>query len=131
MGAKEEGVFMQLTINTRDVQGAKVLDLSGRIVAGDEVDAVRTTIKDLLAAGQKKIVLNMGEVQRIDSTGIGMLVESMILSAKEDAQLKMYNLPRLIYNVLHTHRLLQAFEIYKTEDEAMASFAKAAQQLSG
>jgi anti-sigma B factor antagonist len=131
MGAKEEGVFMQLTINTRDVQGAKVLDLSGRIVAGDEVDAVRTTIKDLLAAGQKKIVLNMGEVQRIDSTGIGMLVESMILSAKEDAQLKMYNLPRLIYNVLHTHRLLQAFEIYKTEDEAMASFAKAAQPLSG
>jgi anti-sigma B factor antagonist len=131
MGAKEEGVFMQLTINTRDVQGAKVLDLSGRIVAGDEVDAVRKTIKDLLAAGQKKIALNMGEVQRIDSTGIGMLVESMILSAKEDAQLKMFNLPRLIYNVLHTHRLLQAFEIYKTEEEAMASFTAPAQQPSG
>lgn len=122
---------MQLTINSREVQGAAVLDLSGRIVAGDEVDTVRRMVKDLLAANQKKIVLNMGEVARIDSTGIGMLVESMILSAREDAQLKMYNLPRLIYNVLHTHRLLQAFEIYKTEDEAMASFSKPAQQLSG
>lgn len=122
---------MQLTINSREVQGAAVLDLSGRIVAGDEVDAVRKTIRDLLVGNQKRIVLNMAEVQRIDSTGIGMLVESMILSAKEDAQLKMYNLPRLIYNVLHTHRLLQAFEIYKTEDEAMASFSKPAQQLSG
>jgi anti-anti-sigma factor len=115
---------MQLTINSREVQNVIVLDLGGRVVAGEECDTLRSKIKSLLADNRKRILLNLAEVSRMDSTGIGMLVESVIITVKEQGQFKLVNLPRLLYNVLSTHRLLQAFEIYKTEDEALASFAK-------
>ena len=117
---------MQLSINAREKGNATVLDLSGRIVAGEECDTFRKTIRDLLTANQKKILLNMGEVGRIDSTGIGGLVESVILAAKQGGQLKLVNLPRLIHNVLSTHRLLQAFDICANEEEALASFEQPA-----
>jgi len=117
---------MQLSINTREKGNATVLDLSGRIVAGEECDSFRKTIKELLTANQKKIVLNMGDVARVDSTAIGALVESVILTAKQGGQLKLINLPRLIHNVLSTHRLLQAFDICPNEEEALASFEKPA-----
>ena len=86
---------MQLTINTRERQGVTVLDLSGKIVAGEECESLRRTIRELLAANQKKILLNMGDVSRVDSTGIGGLVESVIFTAKQGGQLKLVNLPRL------------------------------------
>ena len=122
--ARQGGSSMQLSINAREKGNATVLDLSGRIVAGEECESLRKTIKELLTANQKKILLNMGEVGRIDSTGIGGLVESVILTAKQGGQLKLVNLPRLIHNVLSTHRLLQAFDICANEEEALASFEK-------
>jgi anti-sigma B factor antagonist len=115
---------MQLSISTRERQGVTVLDLSGRIVAGEECESLRKTVKDLLAANQKKLLLNMGNVGRVDSTGIGGLVEAVILTAKQGGELKLVNLPRLIHNVLSTHRLLQAFDVYPNEEEALASFTK-------
>jgi anti-sigma B factor antagonist len=124
--ARQGGSSMPLNINARERGNVTVLDLGGRIVAGEESDSFRKTIKDLLAANQKKILLNLGEVGRIDSTGIGGLVESVILAAKQGGQLKLVNLPRLIHNVLSTHRLLQAFDIYTNEEEGLASFEKPA-----
>jgi len=113
---------MQLTIQEREAQGATVLDLAGRITLGEECNALREHLKKLLAAGRKKILLNLKEVARVDSSGIGILVESVILAAKDDAQFKLANLDRVVHNVLRTHRLLQAFEVYETEAEALASF---------
>jgi anti-sigma B factor antagonist len=115
---------MQLTIDHREVQGVRVLNLSGRIIAGPECDAVRSFIKEFLANHWSNILLDLANVTRIDSTGIGMLVESVIVTAKEGGQLKLVNVPRLIHNILSTHRLLQAFDIYPTEKEALASFTK-------
>jgi anti-sigma B factor antagonist len=117
---------MQLTINPREHQDVTVLDLSGRLVVGEECDTLRNQIKDLLASNHTKILLNMGEVARVDSTGIGILVEAVINTTKQDGQLKLANLPRLIRNILATHRLLQAFEVYDNEEQALASFEKAA-----
>ena len=117
---------MQLTITPRESQDVSILDLNGRIVAGEECDALRSKIKDLLAGNHIKILLNMNDVARIDSTGIGMLVEAVINTTKQDGQLKLANLPRLMRNILSTHRLLQAFEVYDTEAQALASFEKAA-----
>ena len=119
---------MQLIINTREKEDITVLDLKGRIVAGEECDALRSKLKGLLATGRKKTIVNFAEVVRIDSTGIGMLVEAVINTVRDDGHLKLFNLPRLIYNILSTHRLLQAFDIYRTEEEALASFAKSVQQ---
>jgi anti-sigma B factor antagonist len=117
---------MQLTIEQREVQGVRVLNLSGRIVAGPECDSVRSLIKEFLANHWSNILLDLANVTRIDSTGIGMLVEAVIVTAKEGGQLKLVNVPRLIHNILSTHRLLQAFDIYPTEKEALASFTKPA-----
>lgn len=119
---------MHLNITATEKQGVAVLDLTGRIVAGDECDTLRGKVRDLLASDKKKILLSMGGVTRIDSTGIGMLVESVIYIAKQGGELKLVNLPRLIGNILATHRLLQAFEIYTHEEEALGSFKKQAKE---
>jgi anti-sigma B factor antagonist len=117
---------MQLTIDSREVQGVRVLSLSGKIVAGPECDSVRSFIKEFLGNHWNHILLDLANVTRIDSTGIGMLVESVIVTTKEGGRLKLVNLPRLIHNILSTHRLLQAFDIYASEKEALASFTKPA-----
>ena len=117
---------MQLAINPSEHQGATVLELKGRMVAGDECDALRATIKDLLAADHPRIVLNMGEVIRIDSTGVGLLVEAVINTAKKGGELKLASLPKLIRGVLMVHKLLQAFEVYDNEEQALASFTQPA-----
>ncbi len=115
---------MLLTIHPKEVQDVVVRELSGKIVAGQEADSIRSQIRDLLATGHKKIFLNMREVTRVDSTGIGMLVESAIYTAKQGGHLKLVSVPRLVQSILLTHRLLQAFEIYPGEEEALASLAK-------
>lgn len=113
---------MQLSINERETQGVTVLDLSGRIVLGEECNRLREQVKQLLAADKKKILFNLREVNRVDSSGIGVLVEAAILTAKEGGQFKLVNLSRLLYNTLAMHRLLPAFELHDTEAEALASY---------
>jgi anti-sigma B factor antagonist len=114
---------MQLTISQRERQGVIILELNGRLVLGEECESFRRLIRELLAARKTQILVGLVDIMRIDSTGIGALVESVILTAKEGGRLKLFNLPRLIRNILSTHRLLQAFDVYETEDEAVASFA--------
>lgn len=122
---------MNLSINSHEKQGIIILELNGRVVSGEECESFRQRIKQLLASQQTSILLNLGEVSRIDSTGIGALVESVILTAKEGGRLKLISVPRLIRNILSTHRLLQAFDIYDREEEALASFAAEAGAAAG
>lgn len=113
---------MNLTISTRETQGVTVLDLAGKLVLGEECNAFRERVKKLLGGGTKKILINLSEVTRVDSTGIGILVECVILSAKEGGAFKLVNLDRIVYNTLRTHRLLPAFEVFDAEAQALASF---------
>jgi anti-sigma B factor antagonist len=117
---------MQLNINAREVGGVVILELNGRVVAGEEVDSVRKMIHDLVDHDHKRVSLNLGQVIKIDSTGIGMLVEAVIYTVKQGGRLNLYKIPRLVHNILFTHRLLQAFEIYGTEEEAVAAHEKTA-----
>ena len=115
---------MQLTINVREIQDVVILELGGRLVMGEEVDSVRHMIHDLVDHHHKRISLNLDQLSRVDSTGIGMLVEAVIYTVKQGGRLSLYMVPRLVRNVLTTHRLLQAFEIHPTEAEAIAGFDK-------
>jgi anti-sigma B factor antagonist len=122
---------MQLTINQRERQGVVILDLNGRLVSGEECESFRKLICSLLASRQLQILVNLADVVRVDSTGIGVMVESVILTAKEGGRLRLFYVPRLIRNILSTHRLLQAFDIFDTEDAAIASFAADARPAAG
>ena len=113
---------VQLSVNTREVQGVAVLDLSGRLVIGEACNTLREQVGQQLASHRKKILLNLGDVSHVDSSGIGILVEAVVLTANEGGKLKLVNLPRLLYNTLVVNWLLQAFEVYDKEEEALASF---------
>ena len=122
---------MPLTINQKERDGVVILELIGRLVSGAECESFRALIRGLLASKQLNILVNLAEVERIDSTGIGVMVESVILTAKEGGRLKLFYVPRLTRNILSTHRLLQAFDIFETEDAAIASFAGDARPAAG
>jgi anti-sigma B factor antagonist len=122
---------MQLSVNAREAQGISVLELSGRLIAGEECESLRNQIRELLASNHKRILLILTDLTRVDSSGIGTLVESVIVTVKDGGQFKLANVPRLAHNILVTHRLLQAFEIYSSEEEALASFTEQSRQPTG
>ena len=111
-----------MDIKERVVNGVSVLDLSGKIVLGEGDGQTRDRIKDLLADGQKKILLNLGEVNYIDSAGLGALISSYTTVKRQGGQLKLENLTKRIQDLLAITKLITVFETYDNEAEALASF---------
>ena len=111
-----------MDIKERVVGGVSVLDLSGKIVLGEGDGQVRDRIKDLLADGQKKILLNLGEVNYIDSAGLGAMISSYTTVKRQGGQLKLENLTKRIQDLLAITKLITVFETFDNEAEALASF---------
>jgi len=112
-----------LKLLERDVNGIAVLDLEGRIVLGEESNAMRERVKELLANGKTKIILNMDNVTYIDSAGLGTLVAIFHSAKQQGATLKLTNLGSKFREVLQVTRLLTVFEVFDTETAAVQSFA--------
>jgi anti-sigma B factor antagonist len=110
-----------MNIHTRTVGDAHILDISGKIVLGQGTMVVRNTIKDLLHNGVRKIVLNLAEVNHIDSSGVGELVSSFTTVAKEGGQLKLLNLTTKVQEILAITRLLTVFQVYDNEQAAVSA----------
>jgi anti-sigma B factor antagonist len=108
----------------RDVNGVIVLDIEGRIVLGDESNSFRERVKSLLAAGQKKIVLNLANVTYIDSAGLGTLVATFHSARSQGALLKLANLGAKFKEVLQVTKLMTVFDTYDSEEAAIQSFSK-------
>ena len=115
---------MALKISQREVDGVTVVALDGRIVLGEESNALREKIKSLLAEGKKKIVLNMDNITFIDSAGLGTLVASHHTAKKDGASLRLCHLGSKFQEVLQITKLLTVFDVSNTEAEAVASFSK-------
>ena len=115
---------MAFRITGRVVDGVAVEALEGRIVLGEESSALREKVKSLLAAGQKKIVLNMDNVTYIDSSGLGALVASHTSARTQGASLKLSNLGSKFQEILQVTKLFTVFEVLPTEAAAVASFSK-------
>ena len=112
----------QLTINQRQSGDVTILDLSGRITIGEGSVQLREAVKELLGSGNKKILLNLGNVSYVDSSGIGELVSSYTTTSNQGGQLKLLNLGKKIKDLLMITKLLTVFQTYDNEKEALASF---------
>ena len=111
-----------MTITTREVSHVTILDLNGRITLGDETGLLRDAVRKLIAAGKKKIVLNLTHVDYIDSSGVGELVSSYTAVRNAGGELKLYGLSKKVQDVLHVTKLYTVFDIKDDEFTAVRSF---------
>ncbi len=107
---------MPLTIESREVAHVTILDVTGRIVLGDEIGELRDAVSALLARDKKKIILNLAGVDYIDSSGVGQLVSSA------GGELKLLNLTPKVQDILGVTRLYTVFDIRDDEFTAIRSF---------
>jgi anti-sigma B factor antagonist len=115
---------VSVKISTRQVDGVTVLDTSGRITLGEGSVQLRDAVRDLLSKGQKHILLNLGDVNYIDSSGIGELVSAFTTAKNQGGELKLLNLTRKVHDLLQITKLYTVFDIKDDEAQAVASFSK-------
>ncbi len=113
---------MALAIASREVDGVTVLDLSGRITLGEGSVQLRDAIRDLIGKGQKRILLDLGEVSYIDSSGLGELVSAYTTARNQGAALKLLKLTKKVHDLLQLTKLYTVFDIYDDEASAIASY---------
>jgi len=113
-----------LKMTTREVEGVTVVAMDGRIVLGEESNALREKVKSLVAEGKKKVVLNMDNITFIDSAGLGTLVAAHHSAKGQGSALKLCHLGTKFQEVLQITKLMTIFDVYNTEAEAVASFSK-------
>lgn len=111
-----------LNISERQAGDVTILDMSGKVTIGEGSVALRTTIRRLLGEGKKNILLNLGSVGYIDSSGIGELVSSFTAVNKEGGTLKLLNLTEKIQDLLAITKLLTVFDVFEDEGAALSSF---------
>lgn len=115
---------MTMKANSRQVDAVTVVDLSGRITLGEGSVVLRDTIRDLVSKGRTKILLNLGEVTYIDSSGIGELVSAFTTVRNQGGELKLLNLTKKVHDLLQITKLYTVFDIKDDEAGAIQSFAK-------
>lgn len=113
---------MSIKMTTRQVGDVTVVDVSGRITLGEGSSSLRQTIRELLANGRRKILLNLGDVSYIDSSGIGELVSGYTSVTNQGGQLKLVNLTKRVKDLLQITKLYTVFDIYDDEVHAIQSF---------
>ncbi len=111
-----------MTISTREVSHVTIVDVNGRITLGDETGQLRDTIRSLIAEGKKKIVLNLAQVDYIDSSGVGELVSSYTAVRNAGGDLKLLSLTKKVHDVLNVTKLYTVFDIKEDEFNAVKSF---------
>ena len=116
---------MSIKASTRQVEDITVVDLTGRIKLGEGSSLLRETVKDLLSKGQKKILLNLGDVDYIDSAGVGELVSAFTSVRRDGGELKLLNLTRRVTDLLQITKLYTVFDIKDDEAAAIAAFSEA------
>jgi len=109
---------------TRQVDGVTIVDLSGRITLGEGSTMLRDIVRDMIAKGNKKILLNLGDVTYIDSSGIGELVSAFTTVRNGGGELKLLNLTKKVHDLLQITKLYTVFDIKDDEANAIQSFAK-------
>jgi anti-sigma B factor antagonist len=113
-----------MKVNTRQVDGVTIMDLSGRITLGEGSVQLRDAVRDLLAKGQKNILLNLADVNYIDSSGIGELVSAYTTVRNQGGELKLLNLTKKVHDLLQITKLYTVFDVKDDEASAIAAYAR-------
>src|SRR5437868_11278253 len=108
--------------STRQVDGVSIVDLSGRITLGEGSTMLRDMVRDLVTKGNKKILLNLGDVNYIDSSGIGELVSAFTTVRNQGGELKLLNLTKKVHDLLQITKLYTVFDVKDDEAAAVGSF---------
>ena len=106
----------------RDVSGVRVLDLEGKITIGSGDVELRQNIEDAINAGHNNILLNLGAVTHIDSSGIGEMVGCFTTVARKGGKMKLLNLTQKINDILQVTQLITVFDVFDSEADALKSF---------
>jgi len=122
LGCAGGGTRMSVTMKESEINGVSLVELDGRIVLGEESNSLREKLKSLIAAGKKKIVLNMANVRYIDSAGLGALVAAHVSAKTQGASVRLCNLGQKFHDVMQVTRLLTVFDVYDTQAAAINSF---------
>jgi len=112
----------ELDLKERQAGDVTILDLTGEVRIGDSSVALRDSIRNLADQGKKKVLLNLGGVKYIDSSGIGELIANYTTLKRGGGQLKLLNLTDRVQNLLVITKLLTVFDAYEDEAEALKSF---------
>lgn len=111
-----------LKISQRDVGDVIVLELKGKLMGGSEANLLRDTMKDLIIADKRKVLIDLAHVSWIDSTGLGTLISAYTSLKKAEGELKLLRLTKKIHNLLVITQLITVLEDWDDEKEAIASF---------
>ncbi len=115
---------MSAKVNIRHVDGVTILDVSGRITLGEGGVTLRDAIHSALATGTKKLILDMGGVTYMDSSGVGELTGAFMSAKNKECEFKLLNLTKKLDDLMQITKLATIFDIYTDEKEAIASFKK-------
>ena len=113
---------MSMKTSLRQVDGVTIMDCSGRITLGEGSVILRDQVRELLTKGQKKILLNLGDVNYIDSSGIGELVSAYTTAKNQGGELKLLNLTKKVHDLLQITKLYTVFDVKDDETAAIKAF---------
>lgn len=111
-----------MEIDVRTQEQVKIIKLRGKLSLGPALDRTNETLKDLLDAGECRLLLDMAEVPMIDSSGIGVLVRHLTAAKQKGGSLKLLNPSKFAVQTLKLVRVLSLFEVLEDQESAVKSF---------
>jgi anti-sigma B factor antagonist len=117
---------MNMITSVRQAGLVTIVDISGRIVLGEESSSLRDLATDLLTKGNKMILFNLHDVEHIDTSGLGLLISTLGRARKQGGEVKLLNLPQKIEDVMQITKLYTVFDILNDEATAISSFGQSA-----
>jgi anti-sigma B factor antagonist len=106
----------------REIEDVAIIDFSGKITLGEGSSTLRRTLRELIDKGHRKIVLNLYDVDYIDSSGIGELVSGYTTVRNAEGELKLLHLTKRVHDLLQITRLFTVFDVQSDEETAIRSF---------
>ena len=113
---------MSVQISSRTAGDVTIVDVAGKITLGEGSSVLRDKVRELSAAGSKKMLINLGDVNYIDSSGIGELVSAFTSVSNSGGALKLLNLTKRVKDLLQITKLYTVFEVFDSEDTAVKSY---------